>query len=96
MSYRISAVHSLFPKVHHYNGHNFYDINGGLINFSDDEEKQIKVKEAELQAEYDNDYSTKREAEYPSIKECVHAILDDDLDALQTKRAEIKKKYPKG
>ena len=42
MSYRISAVHSLFPKVHHYNGHNFYDINGGLINFSDDEEKQIQ------------------------------------------------------
>ena len=96
MSYRISAVHSLFPKVHHYNGHNFYDINGGLINFSDDEEKQIKVKEAELQAEYDNDYARKREAEYPSIQECVHAILDDDLDALQTKRAEIKKKYPKG
>ena len=23
-------------------------------------------------------------------------ILDDDLDALQKKRAEIKKKYPKG
>ena len=96
MRYRISAVHSLFPKVHHYNGHNFYDINGGLINFSDDEEKQIKVKEAELQAEYDNDYSRKREAEYPSIQECVHAILDDDLDALQAKRAEIKTKYPKG
>jgi len=32
----------------------------------------------------------------PSIQECVHAILDDDLDALQAKRAEIKKKYPKG
>ena len=97
MSYRISAVHSLFPKVHHYNGHNFYDINGGLINFSDDEEKQIKVKEAELQAEYDaKDYARKREAEYPSIQECVHAILDDQLDALQAKRAEIKTKYPKG
>ena len=41
-------------------------------------------------------YSRKREAEYPSIQECVHAILDDDLDALQKKRAEIKKKYPKG
>jgi len=37
-----------------------------------------------------------RQAEYPSIQECVHAILDDDLDALQAKRAEIKTKYPKG
>jgi len=30
------------------------------------------------------------------LQECIHAILDDDLDALQAKRAEIKKKYPKG
>ncbi len=36
-----------------------------------------------------------RKTEYPSIEECVHAILDDDLDALQAKRAEIKARYPK-
>ena len=40
-------------------------------------------------------YSRKREAEYPSIQECVHAILDDDLTALQEKRKAIKTKYPK-
>ena len=57
---------------------------------------EIDKKVIELQAEYDNDYSRKREAEYPSIQECVHAILDDDLDALQAKRADIKTKYPKG
>jgi len=34
--------------------------------------------------------------EYPSVQECVHAILDDTLDALQAKRASIKTKYPKG
>ena len=56
----------------------------------------IDKKVIDLKAEYDNDYSRKREAEYPSIQECVHAILDDDLDALQKKRTEIKKKYPKG
>ena len=50
-----------------------------------------------LQAEFDAQaYSRKREAEYPSLQECVHAILDDTLDALQAKRAEIKTKYPKG
>ena len=58
---------------------------------------QIKTKQIELQAEYDaKEYSRKREVEYPSIQECVHAILDDQLDALQAKRAEIKTKYPKG
>ena len=50
-----------------------------------------------LQVEYDTQaYSRKREAEYPSIQECIHAILDDQLDALQAKRASIKTKYPKG
>ena len=60
-------------------------------------EKEIDTDVKRLQAEYDaQEYSRKREAEYPSIQECVHAILYDDLDTLQTKRAEIKKKYPKG
>ena len=59
-------------------------------------ESEVQTKLAEMQAEYDNDYARKRKAEYPSIQECVHAILDDQLDVLQAKRAEIKKKYPKG
>ncbi len=60
-------------------------------------EAGIDAEVKRLQAEYDaQEYSRKREAEYPSIQECVHAILDDDLDALQAKRAEIKTKYPKG
>ena len=40
-------------------------------------------------------YSRNREAEHPSIQECVHAILDDDLVALQEKRQAVKTKYPK-
>ena len=60
-------------------------------------EADIDAKVAELKAEYDaQEYARKREAEYPSLQECVHAILDDTLDALQAKRAEIKTKYPKG
>ena len=57
---------------------------------------EVLAKEKELQAEYDAlDYSRKRQAEYPSIQECVHAILDDDLTALQKKRQAVKTKYPK-
>ena len=32
---------------------------------------------------------------YPSIQECIHAILDDDLESLQAKRLAVKEKFPK-
>ena len=57
---------------------------------------EIDAELIRLQTEYDAlEYARKREAEYPSIQECVHAILDDDLDAHQAKRASIKDTYPK-
>ena len=60
-------------------------------------QEELSAELERLQAEYDaQDYARKREAEYPSLQECVHAILDDQLDALQAKRASIKTKYPKG
>ena len=64
-------------------------------SFTPPSEDVIQAKLKELQDAYDNDYSRKREAEYASIQECVHAILDDDLTALQEKRQAIKTKYPK-
>ncbi len=60
-------------------------------------EKELSAEIKRLEAEFDAlAWERSRQAEYPSIEECVHAILDDDLDALQAKRAEIKTKYPKG
>ena len=52
-----------------------------------------------IEAEYEEKeaYKNKRLAEYPTIEECVHALLDTDhLEALQAKRAAVKLKYPKG
>jgi hypothetical protein len=40
-------------------------------------------------------YQRDRKTEYPTIEECVHAILDDEIDALQIKRQAVKQKYPK-
>ena len=49
-----------------------------------------------LQDDFDaQEYARKRLAEYPSLRECVHAILDNTLDDLQEKRQETKLKYPK-
>lgn len=57
---------------------------------------EIQTKVNELQAKYDaKEYQRKRKAEYPTIEECVHAILDNDLENLQAKRQAIKEKYPK-
>ena len=57
---------------------------------------EIDAELKRMQDEYNTqEYARKREAEYPSIQECVHAILDDDLTALQEKRQAIKTKYPK-
>ena len=58
--------------------------------------EDILAKQTELQAEYDAlDYARKRKEEYPSIEECVHAILDDDLENLQILRQAVKEKFPK-
>jgi len=57
---------------------------------------EIESADAEWQTEHDSQaYARSRQTEYPSIEECIHAILDDDLEALQAKRAEVKARYPK-
>ena len=57
---------------------------------------EFDAEVARLQAEYDSQaYARSRKVEYPTIEECVHAILDDDLDALQVLRQAVKDKYPK-
>ena len=78
-----------------------YVIRNGVVEWIDNsinnvDEKKIQAKIQELQADYDaKQYQRDRLAEYPSIEECIHAILDDDLEALQAKRSAVKAKYPK-
>ena len=59
-------------------------------------EEELKAEETRLLAEYKaSQYQRDRLAEYPKLQECIHAILDDDLTALQAKRKLVKEKYPK-
>ena len=58
----------------------------------------IQTKSDELQAEYDaEEWKRNRQSEYPSIDDCIHALLDggDTLTELQAKRTATKTKYPK-
>jgi hypothetical protein len=54
-----------------------------------DEVERLKLLKEQLQ------YRQYRKKEYPSIEECVHALLDGDLDELQARRQAVKEKYPK-
>ena len=59
-------------------------------------QEELEAEWASYTAERDSQaYARNRKAEYPTIEECVHAILDDDLAALQVKRQAVKDKYPK-
>ena len=91
------AIRKLYPQVVTITPGEVWEcVDKNNVSVKIDESKVTKEVDR-ADAEYDaQEYARNREAEYPSIEECVHAILDDDLDALQAKRAEIKTKYPKG
>jgi hypothetical protein len=58
----------------------------------------IESKMVEVQADYDaEEWKRNRQSEYPSIDDCIHALLDggDTLTELQAKRTATKTKYPK-
>ena len=73
----------------------------GTAIFSDTQTftwSEVSAKQTELQAEYDaEEWKRNRQAEYPSIDDCIHALLDggDTLTELQAKRTATKNKYPK-
>ena len=59
-------------------------------------DEEIDVKHEEMVKEWESlEYQRLRNPEYPSLEEWVHAILDDNLEALQVKRKAVKDKYPK-
>ena len=91
----VKALNSLRPNAE-------WVVRGDVIEWLDSEyteptKAEIDAEIVRLQAEYDAQQPIRnRKAEYPSIEECDHSILDDQLDALQAKRTAIKAKYPKG
>ena len=58
-------------------------------------EEEVNAKIAELTVP---DWKLNRLKEYPSLQDCIHALLDggDTLTDLQAARQAVKDKYPKG
>jgi len=56
-------------------------------------ESELKKQQSDFDAQA---YARNRQAEYPTIAELTVALYDtDDKSAIESKRAEVKKKYPK-
>lgn len=76
-------------------------LNGKVVELTSEEESLRDAEEAKAEAdrlEYQKiKYKDDRKFEYPSIEDCIHALLDggDTLTELQAKRTAIKEKYPK-
>jgi len=61
--------------------------------------EDILAEQTRLQAEYDaKDWERNRLKEYPSLQDCIHALLDggNTLTDLQAQRQAVKDQYPKG
>jgi hypothetical protein len=79
------------------------DGNWTITNWYSDDIDQpsnsdIETKLTQLQAEYDaKDWERNRQAEYPSLEDCIHALLDggDTLTDLQAARQAVKDNNPK-
>jgi len=82
-SHSVPDPSQVFPNV------DVSDIETGEISESD------FIAHVELTNELTKTYADRRKEEYPTIEECVHAILDGELDDLQIKRQVVKDKYPK-
>ena len=65
---------------------------GKKIPYKEEVDAKIEELKAEWKAE---EWKRKRQSEYPSLEECIHAILDGELEELQAKRKVVKEKYPK-
>ena len=95
MIFKHKAIRNKYPNAVNIIGDKAYDKDNNLLSL---DEALVKTEEDKLQAEYDAlEYQRQRKREYPSIEELVVALYDtDDKADIETKRAAVKAKYPKG
>jgi hypothetical protein len=95
---KLEAIQSLHPNAQ-------FVMSGDEItawhseDITEPTDAEITAEQTRLQAEYDaKNWERNRQSEYPSIEDCIHALLDggDTLTDLQAARQAVKDKYPKG
>jgi len=94
----IDAIKAINPNAEVSIGGNSVDSIQWLNGTAEIPKADIEAKQTELQTKYDaEEWKRNRQAEYPSHRDCIHALLDggDTLTELQEKRQAVKNKYPK-
>jgi hypothetical protein len=94
----INAIFKINPNAQCVVGGHSLDEIKWLDGTTPISKSDIEAKMVEVQAEYDAEqWKRNRQSEYPSLDDCIHALLDggDTLTELQEKRTTIKNKYPK-
>ena len=94
---KLEAIKSLTPNAE------FVMVNDVITEWHSDDitqptDEAIATEQTRLQAEYDaKDWERNRQAEYPSLEDCIHALLDggDTLTDLQAARQLVKDNNPK-
>ena len=94
---KFDAIKSLQPNAE------FVMVNDVITEWHSEDitqptDEAIATEQTRLQAEYDAlAWKRNRQAEYPSILDCIHALLDggDTLTDLQSARQLVKDTYPK-
>jgi len=94
---KLEAIKSLTPNAE------FVMVNDVITEWHSDDitqptDEAIATEQTRLQAEYDaKDWERNRQAEYPSLQDCIHALLDggDTLTDLQAARQLVKDNNPK-
>ena len=97
MTDTVAALQALTPAAQ-------WVLRGDDLEWLDTEQTQptdaaIAAKIVELQAAFDSlAYARSRQEAYPSIQDCIHALLDggDTLADLQALRTAVKAANPKG
>ena len=92
----VDALQKIRPKSQFIVGETYDSLDWHSTDQTKPTKTEFSKALTSVKNEYSSqEYSRKRILEYPSLEECVHAILDDDLIALQAKRTEVKNKHPK-
>jgi hypothetical protein len=94
---KFDAIKSLQPNAE------FVMVNDVITEWHSEDitqptDEAIATEQARLQAEYDaKDWERNRLEQYPSLQDCIHALLDggDTLTDLQSARQLVKDTYPK-
>ena len=93
MSFKITAIKNIVPKICYFHDDVPYDKNENLITY---DEAKVNAEITRLQKEWDaNQYQRDRASAYPSWQDQMDLLYHGGVDALKAELKKTKDKFPK-